>query len=92
MKSLIIAFVLSQLLDTATTCIGLSRGLEELNPILSGMSCGEVTTIKGAITAATVGGALYLKSKGRSKQAKWLLLVPTITASGAAIWNITVIW
>lgn len=83
--TLILAIVLSAGLDAATTCMGLSRGLVELNPLYGQQpSCSRVILIKGTATTGALFAIQALPKRHR-KWAKVTLLVVNVVVVG---WNI----
>jgi len=89
MKELLIAFILAQTTDMATTHIGLSRGCQELNPIYGGrnVSIGTMYVIKGTSTVIISVVAWNSNKKGRKGSAKVILWTGIAAGAGAAIWN-----
>jgi hypothetical protein len=92
-KKWLVAMALAQALDASTTCIGLSRGYAETNPLLTNKSCSQIVAIKGGMT---VGSSLALVAlRKKQPKSKWPQLAAFIfsgTAAAAGGWNAHILW
>lgn len=89
MTKWLVALALAQALDTTTTCVGLSRGYRELNPLLANRSCQQVIAVKAGVTAGLILPlALAHRRNPSAKWPKGVALGATITTAGAAGWNL----
>jgi hypothetical protein len=88
MSAFILALVLTQAGDAATTCAALRAGFVEANPLIgSSASCGRVIALKLATVAPLVLVAPKL-AKRHPRLARAVLIVPTATAGVAVVLNL----
>lgn len=89
MKALLLAFLLAQGTDLATTAVGIHRGCMEVNPLYGrNVSITDVVIRKGAATVVIGTVAWGVHKKGQTKAAKIILWTGLATASMATAWNI----
>jgi len=88
MSAWLLALVLTQAGDAATTCAALRAGFVEANPLIgAGASCGRVVALKALTVAPLVLVAPKL-ARRHPRFARALLIVPTATAGVAIVLNL----
>ena len=88
MKALLLALVVTSSLDATTTCIGLSRGMVETNPLFGARpSCARVVATK----AVSVGGTVFLSrwlTKRYPTAVRWGLGIAVGAHAVSVTWNL----
>lgn len=88
MRALVMALVLVQAADAASSCAAFRAGLVERNPVLgAGASCGRVVALKVATVAPLALLAPRL-AKRHPRLARVLVLAPTAAGGVAVVVNL----
>lgn len=88
MKALLLAFLLAQGGDLATTAAGLSRACHhEANPVLHGAAIGRIAAVKSGAMAGEITIAWGAHRNGHSTSARVLLWTGVATGAFATVWN-----